>query len=172
MNNKHLWLIIILSGLALAARLIWHVPNFSPVASLLLFAGYYAPKKYWPLPFIALFISDLILGFYAWPVMLAVYLGLGLNLYLGQFLQKHPQTINIVSGTLFSALSFFVLSNLAVWLAGDWYAHNLSGLSLCFALALPFFKTTLLSNLLYTTLLFAPMKIAATVQQRALLANK
>ena len=48
MNNKNIYLIIILSVLALIARLIWHLPNFSPLASLILFAGYYTPKNIGP----------------------------------------------------------------------------------------------------------------------------
>lgn len=172
MSNKNFYLILILSLLALAARLIWHLPNFSPLASLLLFTGYFVPKKYWPLPFITLFISDLVLGFYAWPVMLSVYGALTLNLYLGKFLQKHDHLLNIISGSMLSALSFFVITNLAVWLAGSWYSHDLAGLSLCFALAVPFFKNTLVSNLLYTGLLFMPVKILAAHKNKIALANK
>jgi hypothetical protein len=172
MNNKNIYLIIILSVLALIARLIWHLPNFSPLASLILFAGYYTPKKYWPLPFVSLFISDLILGFYAWPVMLSVYAASALNLYLGKLLQKNDTALNIASSTLASALIFFFVTNFAVWASGDWYAHNLSGLSLCFALAVPFFKNTLLSNILYTGLIFAPVKVFATVRSKQVLSNK
>ncbi len=172
MNNKNLWLIITLSILALLARLIWHLPNFSPLASLILFAGYYTPKKYWPLPFISLFISDLIIGFYAWPVMLSVYIASAFNLYLGRLLQKNSNAINIASSTLASALIFFLITNLAVWASGDWYAHNLNGLYLCFALAIPFFKTTLLSNILYTGLIFTPIKLIETIRHKQALTNK
>lgn len=172
MNNKNLWLIIILSTLALLARLIWHVPNFSPLASLILFAGYSIPKKYWPLPLLSLFISDFILGFYAWPIMLSVYGSLALNLFLGKLLQKNNSLINIASGSLLSALLFFFITNLAVWAAGSWYTHNLTGLSLCFTLAVPFFKNTLLSNVLYTGLLFTPVKILEKIHDEQVLANK
>lgn len=172
MNNKNLWLIVILSILALMARLIWHLPNFSPLASLVLFAGYFLPKKYWPLPFIALFISDSILGFYAWPVMLSVYGATAINLYLGKLLQKNNSLINIASGTMISALLFFFITNFAVWATGNWYAHDLTGLALCFNLAVPFFKNTLISNVLYTGLIFIPFKILETSHSKQVLADK
>ena len=104
--------------------------------------------------------------------MLSVYAASALNLYLGKLLQKNDTALNIASSTLASALIFFFVTNFAVWASGDWYAHNLSGLSLCFALAVPFFKNTLLSNILYTGLIFAPVKIFATIRSKQVLSNK
>ncbi|MFA5126777.1 MAG: DUF6580 family putative transport protein [Patescibacteria group bacterium] len=173
MKKDNLYLFIILSVLALLARLIWHLPNFSPLASLLLFAGAYASqRKYWILPFLALILSDLALGLYAWQLMLTIYGSLALNLLFGLYLKKHGHWINVGSATLLSALTFFLITNLAVWQFSHWYAHSLTGLMLCFTLAIPFFFNTLLSNILYTGLLFAPVKIMTTIKNRQLATNK
>src|SRR3989344_45700 len=139
----------------LVFRLLPHVPNFSPVASIILFAlAKQNGKKFLFWPLLALFISDLILGFYAWPIMLSVYGSLALNGLIGGWLKKQINFLNIINASLLSALLFFLITNWAVWATGDWYSHDWSGLIYCYTLAVPFFKNTLASNLLYTPLLF------------------
>lgn len=53
-----------------------------------------------------------------------------------------------------SSVFFFVVTNFAVWLEGSLYPRTLVGLQQCFTLALPFFRNTLLSDLIYTASLF------------------
>jgi hypothetical protein len=160
-NKKNIYIIITLSALAFISRLIWHVPNFSPLASIVIFSAFLANnKKTATLPLLALLASDIVLGTYKWSVMLAVYLATALNIIIGYSLKKNPRTLNVVSASLFSAISFFLVTNLAVWASGDWYAKNFSGLVYCFALAIPFFKSTLASNILYSALIFSAYHLA------------
>jgi hypothetical protein len=161
MNKNKLLLILTLSILAFASRLIWHVPNFSPLASIIIFSAFLVTnKKMALLPLLALLASDLVLGFYHWGVMLAVYLATALNIVIGYSLKKNNRLLNIFSASIFSAISFFVITNLAVWLMSNWYARDASGLLLCFTLAVPFFKSTLTSNILYSSLLFGSYALA------------
>lgn len=154
-DKKNILLIIIVSLVALSARFIEHLPNFSPLASVMLFTAVYArDKKYLALPFVALFISDIFIGFYKWEIMVAVYLSLLVGAALGFWLKINLNILNTISASLASALIFFLISNGAVWYFGSWYSHDLAGLALCYNLALPFFKATLLSNLAYSALLF------------------
>lgn len=154
--KKNNLILIILTLLAIVLiRLIPHAPNFSPLASILLFSGVYtAKKRYVILPLVALFISDLFLGFYAWPIMLTVYLSFAVIGLLGIFLKKRKNILNTISSSLGAGLLFFLVTNFAVWYFGTWYSHDLAGLSLCYTLAIPFFKNTIMSNLLYTSVLF------------------
>lgn len=155
MNKKNILLITLVALIALAARLLPHVPNFSPMAAVMLFAGVYASsKKYLILPLIALFVSDLFLGFYKWEIMASVYGSLVVAGLLGLWLKSHKNILNIASLSLASALIFFLVTNFAVWYFGTWYSHNLAGLALAYSLAIPFFKSTLASNLVYSALLF------------------
>lgn len=155
MNKKNILLILIISIVALAARFIPHVPNFSPLVSVLLFTGAYAKsKKYILLPLIALSISDLFLGFYKLEIMLAVYGSLTLTAVIGMWLRNNKNILNTASSVLASALLFFLATNFAVWYFGTWYSHDLSGLALCYNLAIPFFKSTLISNIVYGSILF------------------
>lgn len=174
MKKSNLILIFIISLLVLASRLIPHVPNFSPLASVALFVGVYSQnKKYIILPIIALFISDFFLGFYQAGVMASVYLSMLLTGLLGIFIAKHKNALNIISATLGSALFFFLITNLAVWYFGSWYSHDLAGLSLCFNLAIPFFRSTILSSLLYSSVLFGTYELSLhLIKDKKLIFNK
>ena len=67
-KNKNLIIIsILLIILGFATRLLPHPANFAPITAIALFAGIYLPKR-WAiiLPLIAMFISDIFIGFYTW----------------------------------------------------------------------------------------------------------
>lgn len=155
MKRFPILLILFVITAILAGRLLPHAPNFSPLASLLLFGGAYYSKKRWILwSFLALFISDVIIGFYAWPVMVSVYVSFLLTALVGFYLRRRVSIYSVALASLGTALLFFLVTNGAVWYFGDWYSHDWSGLMLCYTLAVPFFKNTLLSNVLYSGLLF------------------
>lgn len=174
MKKTNLLLIIFASLLILLARFIPHLPNFSPLASVILFAGVYAKdKRYLILPFVALLISDFFIGFYQLGVMFSVYGSFALIALLGIVLKKHHNAINTISSSLAAALFFFLSTNAAVWYFGNWYSHDLSGLMLSYTLAIPFFKNTLFSNLLYTGLLFGAYEsLRYFYQERILVSHK
>jgi hypothetical protein len=54
-----------------------------------------------------------------------------------------------------TSVSFYLLSNFAVWSAYDMYPKTLSGLMTCYAMAIPFFRGTLVGDLVFTAVLFA-----------------
>ncbi|MBT4349329.1 hypothetical protein HOD19_00910 [bacterium] len=154
-NQQNFFLMLVLSAIIIAARLIPHVPNFSPVAAIILFSVVYTKhNKYLLLPFVALLISDFFLGGYQLGIMLAVYGSLAIILLLGVYLKKHKTIVNTITITLGSGLIFFLLTNFAVWYFGSWYAADFNGLILSYTMAIPFFKQTIISNLLYVGLFF------------------
>ncbi|MBU1202672.1 hypothetical protein KKH39_01375 [Patescibacteria group bacterium] len=172
MTKSNFILIAIVSLIALGARFIPHIPNFSPLASAALFAGVYGrDKKLLFLPLIALFISDIFIGFYEIGVMASVYLSMLLTGFIGIFIKKYKNTLNLLSGSLASALLFFLMTNVAVWYFGSWYSHDLAGLALCLNLAIPFFKSTLASNLLYSGLLFGVYEASLQLTKNKKLLN-
>lgn len=155
MKKTNLLLIVSISLIVLVARLVPHMPNFSPLGSVLLFAGVYAKnKKYIFIPLIALFISDLFLGFYKLEIMLSVYISLLLIALAGRLIKKNKNILNITTASMGSAILFFLATNFAVWYFGEWYPHTWAGLSLSYSMGIPFFKSTLMSNIIYTTFLF------------------
>lgn len=175
MTNKQAarWVIpILLIILGATARLLPHSPNFAPIAAIALFGGLYLPKKLGlVIPLIAMFISDLFIGFYAWPMMLTVYGSFLIAGLIGQYVKKRKSFFTILGSTLAASIIFFLATNAAVWAFGTMYSHDFSGLLQSYTMAIPFFKNTLLGDLFYTALLVGGAELAATtasIQMRAL----
>jgi hypothetical protein len=55
---------------------------------------------------------------------------------------------------------FFALTNFGVWAFGSWYPMTSAGLVACFVAAIPFFRNTLASDLVFTALLFSILALA------------
>src|SRR3989338_1025844 len=140
---------IIFSVLSIGARLMDHTPNFVPIGALAIWAGMYLPKRVGIiLPLAVMFISDSIIGFYDWRVMLSVYGSFVLMVAIGRFLRSHKGPA-IVMSSLLGSVFFYFTTNFAVWASGTMYTHDWAGLMNCFYMALPFFRNTLYSDLIY-----------------------
>lgn len=154
-------LLLILAGVLL--RLLPHPANFAPIAALALFGGTYLNKKYALLiPLVAVFLSDLYLGFYSIPIMAAVYGSFIIVGLLGLWLKKHKNTQNTIGVTVLSSVLFFVITNFAVWAFSPWYAKTLPGLLQCYYMALPFFRNTLLGDFFYVGVFFGVYAISTS----------
>src|SRR5437868_11023373 len=135
-------LVVFLIGLDVAARLLWHVPNVSPVAASALFAGMMLRRRSFALvvPLAALLIGDTISGFYHWQVMAVVYAALTLPAIAG-ILTRHLRAPWVVVPTVLGcSLIFFVTTNFAVWAWSGLYSADTAGLIQCYAMGLPFLK--------------------------------
>ncbi len=166
MNNKKriteisIALFLIIFGIVL--RFLPHAPNFAPIAALALFGGVYLPKKLAiAVPLTAMLISDMFIGFYSFPIMLAVYFCFLLFGLFGLWLKKNKKWYNIGGFAIVSAVLFFFITNFAVWVFTPWYAKTISGLIQCFVMALPFFRNTLFSNLFYSICFFSVYELAS-----------
>ena len=160
-------MVVILILLAAASRLLPHPPNFAPVAAIGLFAGATLDKRAaWLVPFAALVISDAFLGFYLPIAMFMNYLGFAACLLVGAALLKQQRGIGrIAAASVTSALAFFVLSNLGMWLSG-YYPRTGAGLVECYTAAIPFFRNTLVSDLLFSGALFGGYALLKAVAAR------
>ena len=81
-DSTALWpdaaLVAFLIGFDVAARLLLHLPNVSPIAASALFAGMMLRRRTLAIvvPLAAMLIGDAIMGFYHWQVMAVVYAAL------------------------------------------------------------------------------------------------
>lgn len=159
-KNQIIFLSIVLAVLGIYLRLTPHPANFAPIGAIALFAGAYLPKK-WAviLPLGIMFITDLFLGLYEPMVMLSVYACLAVSFFAGQLLKQHKNAFNVFFLAIFSSVLFFVVTNFAVWAVSSWYPHTLNGLLLNYYLALPFFRNTLFSDIVYTISLFGAYEL-------------
>lgn len=146
--------------LAFLSRLLPHTPNFTPVGALALFAGAYLPwRKSLLVPILVLVVSDVWLGFYDYRLMLAVYSGFLVMVAFGRLSGRGASPLRVGLGALSGSAFFFLLTNFAVWVFSDWYAPTLSGLLSAYAMGVPFFRTALLADLFYSTLLFGAYEV-------------
>lgn len=150
---------VLLILFAALSRVIPHPPNFTPIAAIALFSGVYLNKRLaFAIPIIAMFISDLILGFHSG--MLWVYGSFVIITLLARLVGQTFLSVTmgkkiayLFSAALASSVIFFIITNFGVWLSG-YYGLDLKGIAECYAAAIPFFRNSLLGDLAYVTLMF------------------
>ncbi len=165
MNNKltyrdaFLFCLLVTCGVLLR---LWlrDYPNVSPVAALALLSGCLFSKRSIAIavPLSIMVLSDLKFGGYAFFIMLSVYTCLMLPALAGPWLKSQLQTsgnvvksgLTIGASGLLCSLAFFVVTNFTVWWCGSMYPNSMSGLMLCYSQAMPFFRHTLMGDLVFT----------------------
>src|SRR5882762_11298670 len=136
-----------------------HPWNFTPVAAALLYFGARGSRRQLWVPFALLAASDVLLNkfVYAYPFgwdQLVVWAWYGAILLLGTQLRENSGWLRVAGAALASSVSFFVVSNFAVWVFGTMYPRTLSGLMTCYAAGLPFFRRGLAGDMLFTAVMF------------------
>ena len=134
-------------------RIFPHPPNFTPILALAIFGGAYLPNRITAisLPIISMFISDLIIGFHS--QIFTVYATIILLSILGH-LMKTKNFKNFAITGFTGSLIFFIITNFSVWLGGSLYPLTIDGIIQCYIMAIPFFHNTLISTILFLTILF------------------
>lgn len=177
MTDNRTRLLALLCAILVAAllRLVPHPPNFTPIGAMALFSGAYLGRRWlaFAAPLGALLLSDLILGFY--PGVAFVYAATALAVLIGWTLTQRRSVAGVASAAVASALLFFVITNVGMWLFSGFYPVTQAGLVACFVAAIPFFQNSLAGDLLFSALLFggwalAERTIPALREQRAQLA--
>lgn len=146
--------------IAVAVRLLPHPWHLTPIGAALLFFGAKRPVREWIAPLALLAAADVYLTTVQYHMHVSVdhcvtwawYLA---ALGIGYVLVRKVDPLRVVGASLASATSFFLISNFAVWAFGDMYAKNFAGLVECYTMAIPFFRGTFASDLIYTPVLFS-----------------
>ena len=152
MNTKVLLIASIIFLVSLT-RLVPHLPNFTPILALAIFGGAYLPNRIIALsiPILAMFLSDLIIGFHS--QIYAVYVTIIVLSLLGNTI-KTKNIKNLAITGFAGSLIFFMITNFSVWLSDGLYPLTIDGLLQCYIMAIPFFHNTLISTLLFLGILF------------------
>jgi len=150
-NRRPLALALTVAGAL--ARLLPHPWNFAPVGGASLFAG--ARLRGWQaylVPIVLMAVTDPLLGGYSRATPF-IYLSFLINVWIGRQLRNTEDARRIGAAAVISSVQFFLISNFGVWL-GFGYPHTWAGLTTCYAMGLPYYAPTLLSDLLTTGVLF------------------
>lgn len=147
--------IVALMVLSIVARISEHIPNVAPIAAIALFAGAnLALPVALLIPLVTMLISDSIIGFDQIEVTLAVYGSFIITTLLGRVLQGRLRPWRVIGVSLLSSTLFYLITNAAVWWWSGMYARTLDGLTLSYLYALPFFRNTVVGDIMFTTSIF------------------
>ena len=154
--STDLLMIGFLVGLDVAARVVPHAPNFTPVAATALFAATVLRVRAVAIlvPIAGMMLGDAMLGFYDWRVMAVVYGTLALPACAACLSHRLRRPLLIVPMLLSSSLIFFLVTNFAVWAFSPMYAANAAGLIKCYVAGLPFLRNMAEGDLFWGLVLF------------------
>lgn len=166
---------ILLVIIGTLSRIVPHSMNFTPIIGITLFSVYYF-KSYWKflVPFLAILGSDLILeisrgagqGFHSGtPIVYFSYLIIAIIAF---FLLKKLNFGNLLITTLSASLSFFLITNFAFFYPSpdapvngfSGYTHDWAGILASYTAGIPFFRSALIGDLLFTGVLFGIYALA------------
>jgi len=154
--------------LAAFTRIMPHPPNFSPMAAIGLFGAAHFAKKWQAffIPLIGIWVSDLVINNYVYSSSSSnfvwfysgfywQYISYILIIFAGLFIFNRGISLTKTFGGMISSSGiFFFVSNFGVWAGGIMYPKNFGGLITCYAAGVPFIHNTIISDVLFTTVLF------------------
>lgn len=164
--NKRVLLITLIVLVAAISRLIPHPLNFAPLGAMALFgAAYFGSRGLGLLITLCSWLaSDLLLNNLVYPSgegfvfftegAFYIYGSITLIYLLGTQVLKKVTATRMLIGSLSASLIFFLVSNFGVWMMGQYYPMNFTGLAECYVAALPFLKNTIAGDFFYSALLF------------------
>ncbi len=155
----------VITFLAVLTRFAPHPWNFSPVFGMLLFGGANLKKRdslWFPVALLAL--SDIVLTTQIYRMQLRwtqllVWVAFAVVALIGRWLRNRLSVRTVLAASLAGPTAFFLISNFGVWLGGGLYPPTGAGLLACYVAALPFFRNSLLSSLLFTGVLFGAYEL-------------
>lgn len=153
--------------IAVAVRFMPHPWMFTPVVGALLFFGSRVPRRFLWVALVVMAASDVVLTkvVYAYPFVwdhFVTWVWYAAVLWLGTKLRANAKPLPVIGAALAGSVSFFLISNFAVWAAWNMYPRTFAGLMTSYDAGLPFFRRALAGDMLFTAVMFgAPVLLHA-----------
>jgi len=133
--------------------------SFAPVTAALLYFGARRPRKEMWVPVAALaaagvYLSRVTYGYSVSADLWVTWAWYAAIVLLGGLLAKNASALRIGAATLTASVSFFLLSNFAVWAVWSMYPKTAGGLAMCYVAGLPFFRNAVVSDLFFAGAFF------------------
>ncbi len=146
--------------IGLVGRLLPHPPNTTPVTAISFAAGKYIGST-WAvvIPFLVMVISDALIGFYDWKVLVSVYGSIAIISGVS-ILAKNARPTTVVFLVMASSVLFYIITNFAVWASSSWYAPTLEGLITSYVAGLPFLRNMFIGDVFYAASLLGAFEWA------------
>ena len=131
-----------------ASRFIPHPPNFTSLLTLSFYIPAILGTRFIRALVVSFVLTDFIIGFhevtlFTWGSIILI--GLMSKFFISNITTR-------ISGALLGACLFYLITNFGVWSLGS-YGYSLEGLITCYTLAIPFFGNTLISTLIFSSLI-------------------
>ena len=170
--KKKLLLIILFIAVIFFGRVLPHPYNFTPLIAVTLLSSYAISNRILALlvPLAGFWLSDLFMnnivyaGYYPnfmifnsgmiWTYGAIILVGL-----MGGSFIKKISSGKVVLASLSGSTIFYIVSNFGVWALSPMYVKSVTGLIQCYSLALPFYGTSLIGDLLYSSVLFGAYQL-------------
>jgi hypothetical protein len=137
-----------------------HAWHFTPVAASLLFFGARGSRRQMWVPLVLFAATDIILTKFIYSYALSwdtlvTFAWYAAILWLGTNLREKSGPARVIGAALASSVSFFLISNFAVWAAwSQMYPRSFNGLMMSYAAGIPFFRGTVESDLFFSIAMF------------------
>jgi hypothetical protein len=176
MSQRNILLVVALMVIGVFSRLIPHMPNFTPFEGVTIFGAVYLMDRKWSIitPIILILVSDFILNntilrsyfpdvtgivWFA-PYMIATILSIIAIVALIKYIDAPRTPVMMLGYVLISSIIFFLVTNFGSWVEGALpYSRDLSGLMQSYIAALPFYRSSLISTLLTTGVLYGAYEL-------------
>ncbi len=181
-NNQIIPVIILMLTCGLI-RILPHMPNFFPLESLTLFGAAYLQRKQLAVlfPLLMLYVSDFVINntvarsFFkeqegiVWFSNYMIYnlLSIIIIVFASQYLLKKVNFKNVLISVLSASVLFFLITNFGAWAgSSSIYSKDISGLMAAYAAGIPFFRTSLITNILFSGVIFGGLEIYLSLARR------
>ena len=159
--------------IAIGLRFLPHPFHFTPVGAALLFFGAYRTRRELWVPVALLAVSDVLLnrftyGYPLQPDQLLIWAWYAAMVAVGVLLARRVSALRVTGAALTASVGFFLLSNFAVWVGYNMYPATWQGLVACYVAAIPFFRNTVASDLVFSAVMFSiPAAISACTREHS-----
>jgi uncharacterized protein DUF6580 len=151
--------------------------SFAPVTAALLYFGARRPRNEMWVPVAALAATGVYLSrsYYGYAVSAdllitwAWYAGVVL---VGGMLAQKASALRIGAASVAGSVSFFLLSNFAVWAVWNMYPKTSGGLAMCYVAGLPFFRNAMVSDLFFAGVFFGIGYLVSHRQEAGVIAAR
>ncbi len=171
---KNISLIALMIAFAALSRFVPHAYNFTPIGAMALFgAAYIQQSRYaYLLPLATLWVTDIVLNnvFYpqyfqgfSWYGDISVYVAFLLNVFMGRkLLYNRVKITPLIATSLASSILFFFVTNTWSAFTLPLYSKDASGVMAALTAGLPFFKATVVGDLIFCLILFGAYQFLST----------
>ena len=155
-----------------ALNVLPHTWHFTPLAASLLFFGARGSRRQMWVPLVLLAATDVVLTLFMWHYVftwdtLVTWAWYAAILWLGTSLREKSGFSRVVLAAAASSVSFFIVSNFAVWAAWpEMYPRTMAGLISCYEAAIPFFRGTAVGDMFFSLAMFGILAVQQALAGR------